>query len=92
MSINPPTSIKAGTRFQINGNVYPRSAGASVILEKLVGKEWKAVAEPVLTDALGNFVINVPAQTRGVLTLRTAVSQDADWAALTSQTFNIIIR
>jgi spore germination protein YaaH len=92
ISVNPPTSFKAATQFQINGNVYPRSAGANVMLEKLVGKEWKAVSEPVLTDALGNFVINVPAQTRGVLTLRAAVSQDADWAALTSQTFNIIIR
>ena len=63
-----------------------------VTLEKLIGKEWQSIAETVLTDAQGNFVITVTPQNRGVYTLRTTVSEDAIWAALTSETFNIIIR
>ena len=63
-----------------------------VTLEKLTGKEWQSITESVLTDAQGNFVITVAPQNRGVYTLRTTVSEDANWAALTSQTFNIIIR
>jgi len=92
INITAPTSIKSATQFQISGAVIPRTVGASVTIEKLVGNEWKAIAEPVSTDAQGNFAVMVATQTRGVLTLRAIVSEDANWAALTGQTFNIIIR
>jgi spore germination protein YaaH len=92
INITAPTSIKSAIQFQISGAVIPRTVGASVTIEKLVGNEWKAIAEPVSTDAQGNFAVMVAAQTRGVLTLRAIVSEDANWAALTGQTFNIIIR
>lgn len=92
INLRAPTTAKSGTQFQISGNVLPRSADAMVTLEKLIGKEWQSITETVLTDAQGNFVITVAPQNRGVYTLRTTVSEDANWAALTSQTFNIIIR
>ena len=92
LNLSAPTTAKSGTQFQISGNVLPRSADAMVTLEKLTGKEWQSITESVLTDAQGNFVITVAPQNRGVYTLRTTVSEDANWAALTSQTFNIIIR
>ena len=92
INITAPTSAKSATQLQIAGSVLPRSAGAMVTLEKLAGKEWQSLAETVVTDAQGNFVITVAPQTRGVYTLRTTVSEDANWAALTSETFNIIIR
>ena len=92
LNLSAPTTAKSGTQFQISGNVLPRSADAMVTLEKLIGKEWQSITETVLTDAQGNFVITVAPQNRGVYTLRTTVSEDANWAALTSQTFNIIIR
>ena len=92
LNLSAPTTAKSGTEFQISGNVLPRSADAMVTLEKLTGKEWQSITESVLTDAQGNFVITVAPQNRGVYTLRTTVSEDANWAALTSQTFNIIIR
>lgn len=92
INLSAPTSAKSGTQFQISGNVLPRSADAMVTLEKLTGKEWQSIAESVITDAQGNFVITLAPQNRGVYTLRTTVSEDANWAALTSQTFNIIIR
>lgn len=92
INLSPPTSVKSATQLQITGNVLPRSADAMVTLEKLTGKEWQSIAESVITDAQGNFVITLTPQNRGVYTLRTTVSEDANWAALTSQTFNIIIR
>ena len=92
INITAPTSAKSATQLQIAGSVLPRSAGAMVTLEKLAGKEWQSLAETVVTDAQGNFVITVAPQTRGVYTLRATVSEDANWAALTSETFNIIIR
>jgi spore germination protein YaaH/5-hydroxyisourate hydrolase-like protein (transthyretin family) len=92
INLSAPTSAKSETQFQVSGNVIPRSADAMVTLEKLTGKEWQSIAETVATDAQGNFVITVTPQTRGVYTLRTTVSEDANWAALTSETFNIIIR
>lgn len=92
ISLTAPTSAKSATQLQITGSVLPRSEGAVVTLEKLAGKEWQSIAETVVTDALGNFVITVAPQTRGVYTLRATVSEDANWTALTSETFNIIIR
>ena len=92
INLTAPTSAKSATQLQITGSVLPRSEGAMVTLEKLAGKEWQSIAETVVTDALGNFVITVAPQTRGVYTLRTTVSEDANWTALTSETFNIIIR
>jgi len=92
INITAPTSAKSATQLQIAGSVLPRSAGAMVTLEKLAGKEWQSLAETVVTDAQGNFVITVAPQIRGVYTLRTTVSEDANWTALMSETFNIIIR
>ena len=92
INLTAPTSAKSATQLQVTGSVLPRSEGAMVTLEKLAGKEWQSIAETVVTDAQGNFVITVAPQTRGVYTLRTTVSEDANWTALTSETFNIIIR
>ena len=92
INLTAPTSAKSATQLQITGSVLPRSEGAMVTLEKLAGKEWQSIAETVVTDAQGNFVITVAPQTRGVYTLRTTVSEDANWTVLTSETFNIIIR
>jgi len=92
INLTAPTSAKSATQLQITGTVLPRSEGAMVTLEKLAGKEWQSIAETVVTDALGNFVFTVAPQTRGVYTLRATVSEDENWAALTTETFNIIIR
>jgi spore germination protein YaaH len=92
LNFTAPTNVKSATQFQISGHLIPRIADVVVSLEKLVGKQWSAIVEPVTTDAQGNFVFTLPAQSRGVLTLRTVVSADSTWSALTGQTFNIIIR
>jgi spore germination protein YaaH len=92
LNIKAPTNVKSSTQFQISGHLIPRTADVAVSLEKQVGKQWSAIVEPVTTDAQGNFLFTLPSQTRGVLTLRTVVSADTTWSALTGQTFNIIIR
>lgn len=85
-------TMKSSSTAVILGNIRPRTAGASVQLEKLTGKEWKPVDLPVQTDVQGNFTINLSGQDRGVVTLRVTVASDALWSVVTSPTFNIIVR
>ena len=90
--LNAPGNAKVGSTIQVTGNVRPRVPGVVINLEKLVGKEWQAVDAIATTDEQGNFAMSVPAQSRGVITLRATIAQDANWTALASPTFNIIIR
>ena len=90
--LSAPGTMKSTSTAVILGNIRPRTAGAYVQLEKLVGKEWKPLDLPVLTDAQGNFTINLSEQDRGVVTLRATVAADALWSVVTSPTFNIIVR
>ena len=45
--ISAPGTVKASLTTVITGNIRPRAAGASVQLEKLVGKEWKPVDQAI---------------------------------------------
>ena len=90
--LSAPGTMKALSTATLIGNIRPRNAGASVQLEKLVGKEWKAAGQAVLTDAQGNFSLTISGQQRGVLAFRVTVAADALWSVVTSPTFNIIVR
>ena len=90
--LSAPGTMKSTDATTVTGNIRPRVAGAGVQLEKLVGKEWKPIGTAVLTDAQGNFTLNLSAQQRGVLSLRVTVAADSLWSIVTSPTFNIIIR
>lgn len=90
--ISAPGTVKASQTTVITGNIRPRAAGASVQLEKLVGKEWKPVDQAVMTDSQGNFSLNLPAQSRGVSSYRISVAADSLWSVISSPTFNIIVR
>jgi 5-hydroxyisourate hydrolase-like protein (transthyretin family) len=90
--VDAPTSVKAGTAFEITGTVKPRTASATVRVEKLTGKKWEAMGVDVTTDAQGNFVLKVNGQSRGVFTFKVTVVEDENWKVVTSPTFNIIIR
>ena len=87
-----PGTAKSSVATVITGNIRPRIAGASVQLEKLVGKEWKPLDVAVLTDAQGNFSLNLSGQTRGVSSFRISVAADSLWSAVLSPIFNIIVR
>jgi spore germination protein YaaH/5-hydroxyisourate hydrolase-like protein (transthyretin family) len=90
--LSAPGTMKSSGAMTVTGNIRPRTAGASVQLEKLVGKDWKAVDQAVNTDAQGNFSLNLTGQQRGVISFRVTVASDALWNVVTSPTFNIIIR
>ena len=90
--ITAPGTVKSSSSAVITGNIRPRVAGASVQLEKLVGKEWKPLDVPALTDAQGNFSLNLSGQSRGVHSFRISVAADSLWSVVSSPTFNIIIR
>jgi hypothetical protein len=84
--------MRATADATITGNIRPRTAGSSIQLEKLVGKEWKAIGQVVQSDAQGNFSLTISGQQRGVLAFRVTVAADALWSVVTSPTFNIIVR
>jgi hypothetical protein len=90
--VDAPTSVKAGNVFEIAGTIKPRSEGAVIRVEKLSGKKWEPIGSDITTDTQGNFTAEINAQSRGVFTFRVTLVEDLNWAAVTSQTFNIIIR
>jgi hypothetical protein len=90
--VDAPTSVKAGNAFEIAGTIKPRSEGAIIRVEKLSGKKWEPFGSDITTDAQGSFTAKVNAQSRGVFTFRVTLVEDMNWKAVTSQTFNIIIR
>jgi spore germination protein YaaH len=90
--LSAPGTMRATADATITGNIRPRTAGSSIQLEKLVGKEWKAIGQVVQSDAQGNFSLTISGQQRGVLAFRVTVAADALWSVVTSPTFNIIVR
>lgn len=90
--VSAPATVKSAAPITITGNIRPRLAGSSVTIERLVGKEWKAVGLAVLTDAQGNFTITLNGYPRGVIPLRVTVAADSLWNVASSPTFNIISR
>ena len=90
--VDAPTSVKAGNAFEIIGHVRPRSADATIRVERLRDKKWEAIGSDITTDAQGNFAVKVSPQSKGVFTFRVTLAEDVNWKVVTSQTFNIIIR
>jgi spore germination protein YaaH len=92
MTVAVPGTVRTNETLTLTGSIRPRSEGAMVQVEKLVGKQWQLVGQPVTTDAQGGFTFTLGAQPRGVATLRVTVPADLNWRAISSPTFNIIIR
>ena len=90
--VDAPTSIKSGSAFEIIGHIRPRTADATIRVERLRDKKWEAIGSDVSTDAQGNFAVKVSPQSKGVFTFRVTLAEDVNWKVVTSQTFNIIIR
>jgi spore germination protein YaaH len=92
MTVSVPGTVRTNEALTLTGSIRPRSEGVMVQVEKLVGKQWQLVGQPVTTDAQGGFTFTLGAQPRGVATLRVTVPADLNWGAISSPTFNIIIR
>ena len=87
--IDPPTSVRAGTSFTISGVVLPRTEGVSLSLTTGSGR---VIGAAVITDSQGAFTFTIPSQLRGINTYQIAITADAEWPSLKSETFSIIIR
>lgn len=92
LSISAPGTARTSESLVITGSVRPRSEGVLVQVEKLFGKEWKALGAAITTDGQGSFSFSLAPQPRGVATLRVTVPADPNWGAINSSAFNIIIR
>lgn len=65
MTVSVPGSVRTNEPLTLTGSIRPRSEGAVVQVEKLVGKQWQLVGQPVTTDAQGAFTLTLGAQPRG---------------------------
>jgi spore germination protein YaaH len=90
--LSPPGSIKSAESFTVTGSIRPRSAGSFIQVEKFASGAWQIFGSPVTTDAQGNFVIPVSAQSKGILTLRVSAAAEENWIIATSPPFSILIR
>jgi hypothetical protein len=87
-----PASVKRSESFTVTGSIRPRAAGTFIQVEKLVGGIWQPFGNVITTDAQGAFAISVPAQPKGVLTLRVNAAAETLWPLTTSSPFSILIR
>jgi spore germination protein YaaH len=92
MTVSVPGTVRSDEPLQLSGSIRPRTEGALIQVERLVGKEWRAIGQSVTTDSQGAFTASINPLPRGVATLRVAVLADQNWAQINSPTFNIIIR
>jgi len=94
ISIAPPASAKSGSAIQLTGSLRPRTVASEISVERNVAGTWKRIdsaSTPDVTDSLGNFTVTIPAQPRGVLTLRVS-AVDPLWPLVSTEPFSIIIR
>ncbi len=92
MAVSVPGTVRNNEPLQLSGSIRPRTEGALIQVERLVGKEWRAIGQSITTDAQGSFLASLAPQPRGIATLRVTVLADQNWGAISSPTFNIIIR
>ena len=90
--INAPATVKRGETLTVTGSLRPRTAGTFMTLESLVAGKWTPVGSAVPTDALGNFIFAVPAQSKGALTLRISAAAENLYPLATSPQFSILVR
>lgn len=92
MTVSVPGTVRNNEPLQLSGSIRPRTEGALIQVERLVGKEWRAIGQSITTDAQGSFLASLAPQPRGIATLRVTVLADQNWGEISSPTFNIIIR
>ena len=92
LNINAPATVKRGETVTVTGSLRPRTSGTFMTLESLVAGKWVSVGTAVPTDALGAFTFNLPAQSKGSLTLRISAAAENLYPLATSPQFSILIR
>ncbi len=90
--ISAPASLKKGESATVTGSIRPRSAGTFIQVQRLISGKWQPFGTIVTTDQNGAFAIPIPAQSKGVLTLRVSAAAESQWPIATSPPFSILIR
>lgn len=90
LTVSAPTSAKLSDTFTVTGSLRPRTSGSAITVEVLRAGKWSALAKST-TDQFGNFVLPIPAQPRGAITLRVSAGADSLYPIATSPQFSIVI-
>lgn len=90
--VSAPASLKKGESATVTGSIRPRSAGTFIQVQRLISGKWQPFGSIVTTDQNGAFAIPIPAQSKGVLTLRVSAAAESQWPIATSPPFSILIR
>ena len=90
--VSAPASLKKGESATVTGSIRPRSAGTFIQVQRLISGKWQPFGSIVTTDPNGAFAIPIPAQSKGVLTLRVSAAAESQWPIATSPPFSILIR
>ncbi len=90
--VSAPASLKKGESATVTGSIRPRSAGTFIQVQRLISGKWQPFGTIVTTDQNGAFAIPIPAQSKGVLTLRVSAAAESQWPIATSPPFSILIR
>jgi hypothetical protein len=90
--ISAPASLKKGESATVTGSIRPRSAGTFIQVQRLMSGKWQPFGSIVTTDQNGAFTIPIPAQSKGVLTLRVSAAAESQWPIAISPPFSILIR
>ena len=90
--VSAPASLKNGESATVTGSIRPRSAGTFIQVQRLISGKWQPFGTIVTTDQNGAFAIPIPAQSKGVLTLRVSAAAESQWPIATSPPFSILIR
>ena len=87
ISMKIPTSVKAGSSYQITGQLLPKLAGATVLV-----KRNGAAFGSYTTDATGGFNFAITEKESNLLTYQVSIAANANINAGSSEIYPLLVR
>ena len=87
ISIKLPTSLKAGSAYQITGQLLPKLAGATVLV-----KRNGATFGSYTTDATGGFNFAITEKESNLITYQASITANANINAGSSEIYPLLVR
>ena len=87
ISMKIPTSVKAGSSYQITGQLLPKLAGATVLV-----KRNGATFGSYTTDATGGFNFAITEKESNLLTYQVSIAANANINAGSSEIYPLLVR
>lgn len=84
------STVKHGAQMQIKGFLLPRTAGASVVLQRLNAGKWQNIGVSAATDSKGEFSLTTSEAKRGVVTMRIQIAYGPQM--ISSSEFSMVVR